>query len=314
MRWLLIALAILGFVTFPSAAKAEEPLGCDQRLALDGYQPARAPEVIFIGVRGSGESPKLVEGLGRRSVLLYRSLKDSPQYKGRIVCTSALLGTYQAQAMPELKSPAGQWTTFVDEMMGSADALATPLLKMAAKFPDATFIISGFSKGAAVAELGVERAIEQDPSLASRIESLVLISSPLASNGIVSIAQRFASTPLRLALIKSAIAVLSSVHKVIPDHCLLVACHSVKAMSQHLDRYRSSLVASLQAVVDHKMASRNETLPITAVCKAGDVICSPLSGNSLPSLAIHNDWYQNHTGWISEVRIRVGRAGVEPAT
>lgn len=314
MRWLLIALAILGFVTFPSAAKAEEPLGCDQRLALDGYRPARTPEVIFIGVRGSGESPKLVDGLGRRSVLLYRSLKDSPKYKGRIVCTSALLGTYQAQAMPQLNSPSDQWTTFIDEMMGSADALATPLLKMAKKFPNATFIISGFSKGAAVAQLGVERAVEQNPELASRIESLVLISSPLASNGLVSIAQRFASTPLRLAVIKTAIAVLSSAHKLIPDNCLLLGCRSVKAMSQQLDRHRSSLVATLQAVMNRKMTSRNQTLPITSVCKSGDIICSPLSAHTWPSLAIHNDWYQNHTEWLRDIRIRVGRAGVEPAT
>lgn len=299
MRWLLVALAIVGFTAFPAPAKAQEPLGCDQRLALAGYMPPVTPEVIFIGVRGSGESPKLVNGLGRRSVLLYRALQNDPKYRSRIVCTSALLGSYQAQSMPALNAPATQWKTFVNEMMGSADALATPLAAMAHKFPHARFIISGFSKGAAVAQLGVQKAIHEDPTIAARIDSLVSISSPLAPNGIVSLAQRIASTPLRLAALKTVIAALSNLHKVIPDQCVIAGCHSLKKMSQSLDKSQKSLVTTLDAVArSQRTISHTQQVPTVNVCQSGDIICAPLAAKALPSLSIHNNWYQDHQEWV----------------
>ena len=305
MRWLAIFLLIAGLCGFVTPAQAEESLGCDQRLALDGYLPVTTPQVIFIGVRGSGESPKLVEGLGRRSVLLYRALKSDPKYSNKIVCTSALLGTYQAQSMPTLDASTKQWTTFINDMMGSANALATPLLKMAKKFPNATFIISGFSKGAAVAQLGVQQAIAQDPSLTQRIDALVLISSPLTPNGIVSLTQKLASTPLRAASIKTAIRLLSFVHKMIPSRCLIPGCTSLKRISQTLDQRQDTVIRTFEAVTltQHpSMQAIARTIPVFSICKAGDIICAPIADKAAPSLSIHNQWYQYHQEWVQSVR------------
>lgn len=319
-------------------ARIPDP-GCENRLAEPGYRPARSPERIFIGVRGSGESPRHLDGLGTRSAALLARLREQSLYGPGMACTAAVLTAYEARGIPRLDDPTRQWRTFVDDMLGNADALAVPLTELSRKYPRARFVISGFSKGAVIAQLGVAKAVQEDPDLARRIDALVLVSSPLADTtdprirvpgdvnwvqpraGVVTVASSVVSTEGRAIAVRLALGFISRIHGWIPRQCVLPGCQSLKRISLEVDRRRPPVETMLDSIVQaHRagalsrsnsvQALRRVGVPVTTVCYTGDAVCAPIGrrgGSPWFSSATHSRKYSEDRRWAQAVAESIAR-------
>jgi hypothetical protein len=327
------AMAVSLMVGVGPAQADDGKLHCDNNLAQRGYQPDRSPERIFIGVRGSGESATYLYGLGKRSAALFEELRKTPGYADRLACTAAVLETYQAHGVPRLDDSLGTWRGFVDDMFTNADALAEPLLVMAEKFPRARFVVSGFSKGAVVAQLGVAKAVQINPDLARRLDALVLISSPLADTtdprlsvsgdsnwqqpraGAITMASNIARTERRTLAVRAAMALASNVHRLIPDACLMPGCQSLKRISLEVAKRRPPVEAMLGSILQAQRAGalsqsnsvkqlRRSGVRVISVCYTGDAVCAPIGRrDDSPwfSMTLHSDKYSSDSDWILKV-------------
>jgi hypothetical protein len=335
-----LALA-LSFVSGATPAQADDgKLHCDNNLAQTGYQPEQSPERIFIGVRGSGESATYLYGLGKRSAALFEELRKSPRYADRLECTAAVLETYQARGLPKLDDSFGTWSGFVDDMFTNADALADPLLAMATKYPRARFVVSGFSKGAVVAQLGVAKAVQTNPDLARRLDALVLISSPLADTtdprlrmtgdtnwqqprtGVITMATNIARTEQRTLAVRAVMALASNLHRLIPEVCLMPGCQSLKRISVEVAKRRPPVEAMLGSIIQAQRAGalsqsnsvqqlRRSGVRVISVCYTGDAVCAPIGRKDKSSwfnMRLHSDKYSSNADWAIQVAEQITSA------
>jgi hypothetical protein len=329
-----VAGVVLALLTGSVPAHADDgKLHCDNQLAQAGHKPGRNPERIFIGVRGSGESATYLYGLGKRSAALFEELRKAPGYADRLQCTAAVLETYQARGVPTLDESFGTWSGFVDDMFTNADALADPLLVMAAKYPRARFVVSGFSKGAVVAQLGVAKAVQTNPDLARRLDALVLISSPLADvtdprlhmsgdsnwqeprTGVITLASSIARTEQRTLAVRALMALAGNVHKIIPDACLMPGCQSLKRISLEVAKRRPPVEAMLESILRAQRAGalsqsnsvtqlRRSGVRVISVCYTGDAVCAPIGRKDKSTwfnMRLHSDKYSSNADWAIKV-------------